>query len=440
MSRRLATVLLAGGLLGLVWGGVPVPAGAEPSSTGLAYMSERVCATPALGYAACDAVQLVPVATDKGPGGGHNPHSSPPPVSYYAPELQQAYALVAAAGSDGAGKSVAVVDAYDDPNAYSDLVAYRADANNGLGGIAECQATDGRPDLSGSGPCFAKVNQDGLESSYPQANTSWAEEISLDLDAVSALCPECNIVLVEADSNNLADLGTAVDTAASFGPAAIGNSYGGSEFSTEGSYAAEYYDHPGVAVTAASGDNGYGAEFPAAASSVIAVGGTSLSVDSSTSRGWEETVWSGTGSGCSAVIPKPDWQTDTGCSGYRTVGDVAADADPYTGLNVYDTYGEPGWLVFGGTSASAQIIAGVYGLAGGLPSSYPDGAEGLYYAGSQINFGATNPDLNDVTSGSNGSCTGHGHFADPSLAYLCTAGTGYDGPTGMGTPSGTGAF
>jgi subtilase family serine protease len=271
-----------------------------------------------------------------------------------------------------------------------------------------------------------------VAGSSPNANTGWAEEISLDVDMVSATCPKCNILLVEASSNSLANLGVATATAASFGPVAIGNSYGGNEFSTEESLGQSYYAHPGIAVTASSGDNGYGVEFPAAAPSVIAVGGTSLRLQGGA---WTQTVWSGAGSGCSAYVAKPSWQHDTGCA-RRTVADVAAVADPNTGVKVYDTFNEPGWLVFGGTSASAQIVAGVYGLAG-----HGAGNASGFYGGGSIPFGSPNPLLTDITSGSNGSCTGaRGRLANPSLAYLCTGIAGYDGPTGMGTPLGIAGF
>jgi len=173
-----------------------------------------------------------------------------------------------------------------------------------------------------------------------------------------------------------------------------------------------------VAITASSGDNGFGVEYPAASPNVTAVGGTSLTKSASTPRGWDETVWSGAGSGCSAYDLKRAGQTDTGCS-KRTVADVSAVADPNTGVAVYDSYGSSGWLVFGGTSVAAPLIASVYALAGNA---------------SDIN--ASNPyshpeSLFDVTSGSNGSCGG---------SYLCTGGTGFDGPTGLGTPNGVGAF
>jgi len=176
-----------------------------------------------------------------------------------------------------------------------------------------------------------------------------------------------------------------------------------------------------VAITVSSGDNGYGVEFPAASRYVTAVGGTTLVRDSS-SRGWGETVWPGAGSGCSAYVPKPAWQTDTGCA-RRTVADVSADADPNTGVAVYDTFRSSGWLVFGGTSVSAPIVAGVYALAGNA-STITHGSYPYTHAVYPVT-------LNDVTQGSNGSCGG---------SYLCTAAAGYDGPTGLGTPQTTAAF
>jgi subtilase family serine protease len=199
----------------------------------------------------------------------------------------------------------------------------------------------------------------------------------------------------------------------------VSNSYGGSESSQDTTYDSEYYNHPGVAVAASAGDSGYGVEYPAASQYVTAVGGTSLST-SSGGRGWTESAWSGTGSGCSQYDPKPSWQTDTGCSG-RTNNDVSAVADPNTGVAVYDTYSEGGWLEVGGTSASSPIIASTFALAG-TPASGTYPSSYLYQDPSA---------LNDVTSGSNGSC---------SPSYLCTAGTGYDGPTGLGTPNGTADF
>jgi subtilase family serine protease len=258
----------------------------------------------------------------------------------------------------------------------------------------------------------------------PASHAGWSEEISLDLDMVSAICPSCHILLVEATSPTLANLATAVNTAVSLGATEVSNSYGGSETGTTG-YAGAY-NHPGVAITARAGDNGYGVSFPASAPTVTAVGGTSLTLTSSTTRS-RETVWNGTGSGCSRTYAQPSWQTPvlpvSGVCSRRVVGDVSAVADPGTGVAVYDSYQESGWLVFGGTSVSAPIIASLYALAGNARS---DSGEPLPYA-----LGQRGTNLYDVTSGSNGSCR---------RTYLCTAGTGYDGPTGLGTPIGTNAF
>jgi subtilase family serine protease len=264
----------------------------------------------------------------------------------------------------------------------------------------------------------------GSTTSLPSSDAGWSEEISLDLDMASAVCPLCNSLLVEARSASYANLGTAVNEAVKLGAKYVSNSYGGSESSAETSY----YNHAGVAITVSSGDSGYGVEYPASSQYVTAVGGTALTKATSTARGWTETVWNtssteGPGSGCSSYETKPNWQTGTGCA-KRTVADVSAVADPATGVSVYDSYGvTAGWYAFGGTSVAAPIIAGVYALAG-TPSSGSCPAKFPYnYAGTSY--------LNDVTSGSNGSC---------GISYLCTATTGYDGPTGWGTPEEVTAF
>jgi Putative Ig domain len=337
------------------------------------------------------------------------PDQAPSGDGYGPSSLQSAYNLPSS--TVGSGETVAVVDAYNDPDAASDLATYRSDW-----GLPAC----------GSG-CFEQVNQEGETSPLPAAagTTGWDVEESLDIDMVSAICPLCHIILVEANSASTANLGAGVNAAVSLGADFVSNSYGGSESSSDTTYDSEYYNHPGVAVTASAGDDGYGVSYPAASQYVTSVGGTSLST-ASNSRGWTETVWGsssggeGTGSGCSADDPKPSWQTDTGCSN-RTDNDVAAVANPNTGLAIYDTYSEGGWLEVGGTSASSPIIASTFALAGTpaagtYPSSY------IYKHTS---------DLYDVTSGANGSC---------SPAYLCTAEVGYDGPTGWGTPDGVAAF
>jgi subtilase family serine protease len=336
-----------------------------------------------------------------------SPAATAGPTGLNPADLISAYKLTPATGAPGTGPTIAIVDAFDDPNAESDLAVYRAQF-----GLGACTTANG---------CFRKVNQTG-GTKFPRANSGWAEEISLDLDMASAICPNCKILLVEATTNSFANLSAAVDFAATVpGVVAISNSYGGGEFSTEPA-SESHYNHPGIAVTVSSGDAGFGVEFPAASQFVTAVGGTSL-VRNGSARGWGETTWSGAGSGCSAFISKPAWQTDTGCA-RRTVADVSAVADPNTGVSVYDTFRVPGgggWLVFGGTSVAAPVVAGVYALAAGNGIS-PYTAQSTYVHPAS---------LFDVVSGSNGTC---------SPAYLCTAGAGYDGPTGNGTPNGTGAF
>ncbi len=314
-------------------------------------------------------------------------------------DLQAAYQLPSVSG--GTGKTVAIVDAYDDPKAEADLAVYRAAYN-----LPACTTANG---------CFRKVNQSG-GTTPPSANTGWAEEISLDVDMVSAVCQNCKILLVEANSNSLSDLLAAEATAANLGADVISNSWGAGESLFETGWDSSLPS--GIAITASSGDSGYGTSWPAASPKVVAVGGTSLVADAS-ARGWGETVWSGAGSGCSKYESKPSWQTDIGCT-KRTIADVSAIADPNTGVAVYDSFNEPGWMAFGGTSVSAPLIASVYALAG---HSHTSTAAALPYANPSALF--------DVTSGSNGSCSG---------SYLCTGKVGYDGPTGLGTPKGTGAF
>jgi subtilase family serine protease len=350
--------------------------------------------------ASCHAIVRDDVATPKS---AITPNATP---SGYGPsQLVSAYKLNTSGGS---GLTVAIVDAYDLPTAESDLNTYRTQY-----GLPSCTTANG---------CFRKVNQNG-GTTPPAADAGWGQEIALDLDMVSAACPNCHILLVEANSASMTDLGTAVNRAVSMGANAVSNSYGGGESSSDTSFDSSYFNHPGVVITVSSGDSGYGAEYPAASQYVTAVGGTSLTSASNT-RGWNETAWSGAGSGCSAYDAKPSWQTTaTGCS-RRAIADVASVADPNTGVAVYDSTangGQSGWMVFGGTSASAPFIAGVYMLAGApaastYPASYPWAHTG---------------NLFDVTSGSNGTC--------PTTQW-CNARTGWDGPTGLGTPNGSAGF
>jgi subtilase family serine protease len=375
------------GLVALAW-----PAQALTTQSG-ATDRQSCGAAPAPGSARCLAV----VRT----AGGVTAFAATP-AGYGPGTLQSAYGLPSS--TKGGGATVAIVDAFDDPKAEADLAVYRSHY--------------GLPACTTAGGCFRKVNQTG-GTSYPKADGGWAQEISLDLDMVSAICPKCRILLVEAKSASFADLGAAVNEAAKLGATAISNSYGGPDAS-DSSYGS-YYHHPGIAITASSGDGGYGVEYPASSHWVTAVGGTSLRRSANVTRGWVETAWSGAGSGCSKYNAAIAGASGTGC-GRRAVADVAAVADPATGVAVYDSYafqGSSGWLTFGGTSVSAPIIASVYALAGNAASidnTYP-----YHHTGS----------LYDVTGGSNGSCP---------TSQWCRARKGWDGPTGLGTPHGTGAF
>ena len=426
-TARLATALTFGAALAL--GGMaqataattassaPIAASATTTTTASTahadYKAE--CAAHTAGHMHCDAYQRTNVKRHVQTRGVR--HAAASSVSGLGPsDLQSAYNLASAAASNGAGATVAIVDAFNDPTADSDLATYRSQY-----GLSACTVSSG---------CLKIASQTGSTSSLPSDDTSsddWSGEVSLDLDMVSSVCPLCNIDLVEANSDSDADLGAAVNEAVALGAKYISNSYGGSESSSETNEDSSYYDHPGVVVTASAGDSGYGVEYPAASPYVTAVGGTSLSSDSS-SRGWTETVWSGSGSGCSSYESQPSWQASllsslslTGCSN-RVVADVAAVADPNTGVAVYDTdLSNGGWNVYGGTSAASPIIAATYALAG-TPGSGDNPAQYPYNDTSA---------LYNVSSGSNGSC---------SPSWLCTGQSGYNGPTGLGTPDGTAAF
>ena len=332
-----------------------------------------------------------------------NPQATSGPAGYGPAQFHTAYNLPTTAGS---AQTIAIVDAYDDPRIESDLATYSSQF-----GLPACTTANG---------CFRKVSQKG-GTSYPRKNGNWSLEIALDVETAHAVCQNCRILLVEASTASMSNLGKAENEAVALGANVVSNSWGGTEYSAETSDSATYFNHPGVAITVSSGDNGYGVEFPAASQYVTAVGGTTLNLTSGNARA-SETAWSGSGSGCSAYIAKPSWQTDTGCS-RRSVADVSADADPNTGAAVYDSVsyqGRTGWFQVGGTSLASPLVASVYALAGNAGSvtsgSFPYGhASSLF----------------DVVTGSNGSCGG---------SYLCTARAGYDGPTGLGAPSGTGGF
>jgi len=392
MRRPLRAVgLLAAVLLAVTAAAVTYTANAAPSPTGTSHRAVKVCAAPSAGSAECHAwmrTDVQPLATT--------------PAGYGPADLRSAYNLTS---SGSASQTIAIVDAYDDPTAEADLGVYRSQF-----GLPACTTANG---------CFRKIDQNG-GTNYPRKNAGWALEISLDLDMASAICPGCHILLVEAKTNSFANLGAAENQAVAQHASVISNSWGGSDAS-DSTYGA-FFNHPGTAITVSSGDGGYGVEYPASSHYVTAVGGTSLTGGGG-SRGWTETTWSGAGSGCSTLNAALSGAAGfgTGCTN-RAVADVSAVADPNTGVAVYDTtayQGRSGWFVVGGTSASSPIIAGVYALAGNeasIDNNYP-------YTHSSNFF--------DVTSGSNGTCP---------TAQWCTARSGWDGPTGLGTPNGTGGF
>ena len=374
-----------------------VAAFAWSASSASAAPQRPVCPGPvAAGNVRCTAH----VVTDR----GGTPRATSAPTGYGPAQLHGGYSLPLTASTP---QTIAIVDAYDSPTIASDLNAYSSHY-----GIPRCNS---------SNPCFEKVNQSGTAGPYPRKDSGWALEIALDVETAHQICQNCKILLIEANSNSFSDLAAAVNTAARLGATQISNSYGGSEFSSETTQTA--FDHPGIAITASSGDGGYGTEFPAAANTVVAVGGTTLRLTASNAYS-SESVWSGAGSGCSSYVAARSWQTSasnwsqTGCGTKRGVADVAADADPNTGAAVYDTtkyQGRSGWFKVGGTSLSAPLIAGVYALAGdSSTTNYP---AAIPYA--------SRSSLHDVTQGSNGSCG----------TIMCSAAAGYDGPTGVGTPN-----
>jgi Subtilase family len=458
------------------------------------YTARPVCATPSPGHAGCLSLQLVPrtaaARARRHPLGMVRaaPLAGPSPAAgafgLRPADLHSAYQLPT---SPPATQTVAIVDAYNDPTAEADLKAYDAAFL-----LPACTRANG---------CFKQVNQNGATTGLPFPRTtadleaarngtpaqleeaklaeSWGLEISLDIEAAHATCQGCRIVLVEASSSSDEDLNSAELAAIGRGATEISNSWGGPEpgaapFETP-------FNHPGVVVTASAGDDGYlgwdaksssqrgFAEFPASSPHVVAVGGTRLSVGAGGE--WAgETVWNGSGAGgggCSVEFAAPAWQQgvadwpSVGCAGKRAVADVSADADPYSGLAVRYTspaceyrYEEANaehvlhWCTIGGTSLSSPVIASVFALAGGAEGvSYP--ARTLYE-----NELASPASLHDVTEGSNGEC-GEGFDEETGLSactaskeaevscaskLICLAGTGYDGPTGVGTPAGVGAF
>lgn len=364
----------------------------------------------------CFALERVDLrAADANPDSQHQ--------GYGPADLQNAYAI-----TGGKSSLVAIVDAYGYPRASADLASYRSYYK-----LPACTTGNG---------CLKIRNQTG-GTRPPRSDPNWDQEQALDLDMVSATCPQCKILLVQANSQSGNDLYTAVEEAAKLGAVVISNSYGGSEYKGcggPGEPSDPAFSAPGHVYVASAGDNGGGLancggpQQPCSLSTVVCVGGTHL-VRSHDSRGWKESVWNelsnygcggscgATGSGCSIVVKKPSWENDPSCR-MRSEADVSAEASVVTPVAVYYS----GWTAFGGTSVSAPLIAGIFGRAGNA------------HAGNgPHNIWANRSHLHDQTVGNNlfarlsGNCASNVH-------YICYAAKGYDGPTGLGTPDGMAAF
>ena len=417
-GQRLAAVAAASLLLSVV--GAPPAAARAPSWS---HRDAHVCGQAGAGQARCTSVArafyLDGVEFDARTASDLATAAAAAQATWYnGTRIRIAYGITA---QGDPSRVVAIVDAYDDPNAFDNLTRFRSDS--GLPAIQRCTlATLTSLTSSARNPCFTKTNQTG-GTSLPSADAGWSNEIDLDLQAASAVCPMCSILLLEATSAWIADLGTAVTTASNTAHVfAISNSYCSGDYPWSYAPAYDTAAKKGIAVTASAGDGGYGLLFPASATNVIGVGGTTLSVDATGVR-TSETVWSGTGSGCSVYNAAPAWQSIPGnpCVGKKAVSDLSADADPNSGLAIYTTYsGVTGYWVFGGTSLSSPLVAALYAMQGGYNASTLAG---------QYAWAAGTP-YYDVTFGSNGTCS-------PSV--LCTAGVGWDGPTGRGSIATTSA-
>lgn len=430
-------------------------AASAPRQTGYATV-DPACAAPQPGHVSCFALVRKPVSAAQAGRPGVQPFalrtgaSAAGPAGGLTPaQLSSAYGYDPTVG--GSGQTVAIVDAFDDPAIAHDLEEFDAQY-----GLPPCNEANG---------CFRKVGQTGRTSSLPSADTTgWSVEVSLDVEAVRAACRNCKILLVEAENTLFTNLAASENEAVALGATEVSNSYGGGE--ARAPAAESGYNHPGVVITAATGDGGYDSwaqgqlerpNMPAALPTVVAVGGTSLRLNGSDARA-SETVWERSGGGCSVFFAAEPWQLNapgypaTGCGGKRLAADVAAVADPLTGFDIYDSYDcgpeceefrdGANWLTIGGTSLSTPLISGLYALAGGSGGvSYPSAT--LY---AHLGSGA----LFDVTEGGNGFCDEHGEacginelfgeLLDCEGTTACNAAPGYDGPSGVGTPNSLAAF
>jgi hypothetical protein len=398
---------------------------------------ENVCPAARPGYVTCAAQTVVlrsnhqlvrphlhasRALTQVTPAGGAAAPATGAGTAAPSPEtpawLQQAYDLSYLSQTNGSGTTVGIVDDGDDPTSESDLATFRARY-----GLPPCTTANG---------CYEKVNETGQQGNYPPVvSTDWESESALDVDAVSALCPHCHILLVEAGNNNTNDMDAALQEAVSLGATIVSNSWS----ATSTAPLSGTYTFPGVSVIASTGDHGYAGPgvdaYPAAYPGVTAAGGTNLApttTSAPSARGFTDASWAldssnwGATSGCDTQEPKPAWQADTGCTG-RAYADLSADADPATGLAVYST-ANGGWILAGGTSLASPLIA-AYEAVTGVNASTPQWA---YTDSSLLNDPSTS--VNGTTpGGNNGNCASN-------ILYICNAGVGYDGPTGIGSISG----
>jgi len=413
----------------------------DRNSQGDSHQDFDVCNSAQPGEASCSAIERVFYSRGSRISNDLRPSAAAPRVlpGYNASQIRTAYGV---SETGTANSVIAIVDAYSYPTALADLNAYRANYGSDTTALTLCPITNNIPAFptvtTGRG-CFAQVNQTGRTNNLPRSSTGWNQEAALDIEMATAICPNCSILLVAANSASFADLNTAVGAAKNFSNVkAISNSYGAADFAAAGLGGPNNYElasQMGIAVTASSGDSAYGVSAPASFTNVIGVGGTTLNLNSNNTR-LSESVWytsatqgrrvviSGTGSGCSTLNAKPAVQssTITTCPG-KAISDISAVADPATGVGViYNN----GFYVFGGTSVSSPIIASMFASSTFTPSRtrYANSflwrtfAPGAYY---------------DVTVGKNlASCVTNNK--------LCSAVVGWDGPTGFGTPNGTAVF
>lgn len=329
------------------------------------------------------------------------PEATTSPKGVSPVQIRNFYGIPA---SGGAGVTIAIVDAYNNPNIENDLNVFSTQF-----GLPACTTANG---------CFKKVPGSGTK--LPRADQGWALEIALDVQWAHAIAPDAKILLVEAASNSLVDLTAAVDKAVSLGATVVSMSWGGREFSSETNYDS-HFNKPGVAFFASSGDSGTGPEYPAVSPYVISVGGTTVNMGTDgTYKG--ETAWSGSGGGVSLYESKPSSQqcgSPDLCGSQRGNPDVAYNADPNTGFAVYDSYGyqgRKGWFQVGGTSAGSPQWAALFAIANAQRATPLTGLGPVYAIGSDS--------YHDITVGTNGTC-----------GPVCNAGPGYDLVTGLGSPT-----